>query len=42
MEEMEKLIEMIDSLKIDLNTKSEILLQVGRADGAVRRELSGK
>ncbi len=42
MEEMEKLIEMIDSLKINLDTKSEILLQVGRADGAVRRELSGE
>ncbi len=42
MEEMEKLIEMIDSLDIDLDTKSEILLQVGRADGAVRRELNEK
>lgn len=42
MEEMEKLIEMIDSLDIDLDIKSKILLQVGRADGAVRREVYGK
>lgn len=42
MKEMKKLIEMIDSLDIDLNIKSEILLQIGRADGAVRRELNEK
>ncbi|SJZ95442.1 hypothetical protein SAMN02745174_02061 [Cetobacterium ceti] len=42
MEEMEKLMEMINLLDIDLDTKSAILLQLGRADGAIRRELNEK
>ena len=42
MEEIEKLIEIIDFLKINLDIKSEILLQVGRDDGAVRREMMAK
>ena len=42
MKEMEKLIDMIQNLDLSLDAISELLLQVGRADGAVRRELNEK
>ena len=37
MEEMEKLMEMIEELDVDLNTKSELMIQLGKADGEARR-----
>ena len=42
MEEMEKLIEMIESLDIDLDTKSELMIQLGKADAEARRSNNGR
>ena len=41
MEEIEKLIEMIESLDIDLDTKSELMIQLGKADAEARRWNNG-
>lgn len=37
MEEMEKLMEMIKELDVDLDTKSELMIQLGKADAEARR-----
>lgn len=37
MEETEKLMEMIGALNIDLDTKSELMIQLGKADAEARR-----
>lgn len=42
MEEMEKLIEMIESLDVDLDTKSKLMIQLGKADAEARRWNNGK
>ncbi|MGL5149437.1 MAG: hypothetical protein ACRC7N_02550 [Clostridium sp.] len=42
MEEMEKLMEMIESLDIDLDTKSELMIQLGKADTEARRWNDGR
>ena len=42
MEEMEKLIEMIESLDIDLDAKSELMIQLGKADAEARRWNNGR
>lgn len=42
MEEMEKLIEMIESLEIDLDTKSELMIQLGKSDAEARRWSNGR
>lgn len=42
MEEMEKLIEMIEFLDIDLDTKSELMIQLGKADAEARRWNNGR
>lgn len=42
MEEMEKLIEMIEFLDIDLDTKSELMIQLGKADAEARRLNNGR
>lgn len=42
MEEMEKLIEMIGSLDIDLDIKSELMIQLGKADTEARRLNNGR
>ena len=42
MEEMEKLIEMIESLDVDLDTKSELMIQLGKADAEARRWKNGR
>lgn len=42
MEEMEKLIEMIESLDSDLDTKSELMIQLGKADAEARRWNNGR
>lgn len=42
MEEMEKLIEMIESLDIDLDIKSELMIQLGKADAEARRWNNGR
>ena len=42
MKEMEKLMEMIGALNIDLDTKSELMLQLGKADAEARRRSNGR
>lgn len=42
MEEMEKLMEMIEVLEIDLDTKSELMIQLGKADAEARRWNDGR
>ena len=42
MEEMEKLIEMIESLDVDLDIKSELIIQLGKADTEARRWNNGR
>lgn len=42
MKEMEKLIEMIVALDIDLDTKSELMIQLGKADAEARRWNNGR
>lgn len=42
MEEMEKLIEMIEFLDIDLDSKSELMIQLGKADAEARRWNNGR
>lgn len=42
MEEMEKLIEMIEFLDIDLDTKSKLMIQLGKADAEARRWNNGR
>ncbi|MGL5572500.1 hypothetical protein [Cetobacterium sp.] len=42
MKEMEKLIEMIGALDIDLDTKSELMIQLGKADAEARRWNDGR
>ena len=42
MEEMEKLIEMIEFLDVDLDTKSELIIQLGKADAEARRWNNGR
>lgn len=42
MEEMEKLIEMIESLDVDLDIKSELMIQLGKADAEARRWNNGR
>ncbi|MGL5780123.1 hypothetical protein [Cetobacterium sp.] len=42
MEEMEKLMEMIEKLDVDLNTKSELMIQLGKADAEARRWNNGR
>ena len=42
MEEMEKLIEMIEFLDFDLDTKSELMIQLGKADAEARRWNNGR
>lgn len=42
MEEMEKLIEMIEFLDIDLDSKSELMIQLGKADAEARRGSNGR
>ncbi|MGL5057811.1 MAG: hypothetical protein ACRC6A_10655 [Fusobacteriaceae bacterium] len=39
---MEKLIEMIESLDVDLDTKSELMIQLGKADVEARRWNNGR
>lgn len=42
MEEMEKLMEMIGALDIDLDTKSMLMIQLGKADAEARRWNNGR
>lgn len=42
MEEMEKLIEMIEFLDVDLDTKSELMIQLGKADAEARKWNNGR
>lgn len=42
MEEMEKLMEMIGALDIDLDTKSGLMIQLGKADAEARRWNNGR
>ena len=42
MEEMEKLMEMIEELDVDLDTKSELMIQLGKADTEARRLNNGR
>lgn len=42
MEEMEKLIEMIKELDVDLDTKSTLMIQLGKADAEARRWNNGR
>ena len=42
MEEMEKLMELIESLEIDLDIKSELMIQLDRADADARRWNNGR
>lgn len=42
MEEMEKLMEMIEYLDIDLDIKSELMIQFGKADAEARRGSNGR
>lgn len=42
MEEMEKLMEMIKKLDVDLDTKSELMIQLGKADAEARRWNNGR
>lgn len=42
MEGMEKLIEIIESLEIDLDTKSELMIQLGKANAEARRWNDGR
>ena len=42
MEEMEKLIEMIKELDVDLDIKSELMIQLGKADAEARRWSNGR
>ncbi|MEG2848094.1 MAG: hypothetical protein RR904_04865 [Bacilli bacterium] len=42
MKEMEKLMEMIESLDIDLDSKSELMIQLGKADAEARRWNNGR
>lgn len=42
MEEMEKLMELIESLEIDLDIKSELMIQLGKADTEARRWSNGR
>ncbi|MGL5051392.1 hypothetical protein [Cetobacterium sp.] len=42
MEEMEKLMEMIGALDIDLDNKSELMIQLGKADAEARRWNNGR
>lgn len=42
MEEIEKLMEMIESLDIDLDTKSKLMIQLAKADAETRRWNNGR
>ena len=42
MEEMEKLMDMIKKLDVDLDTKSELMIQLGKADAEARRWSNGR
>lgn len=42
MEEMEKLMEMIKKLDVDLDTKSELMIQLGKVDAEARRWNNGR
>lgn len=42
MEEMEKLMEIIKKLDVDLDTKSELMIQLGKADAEARRWNDGR
>lgn len=42
MEEMEKLMEMIKELNVDLDTKSKLMIQLGKADAEARRWNNGR
>lgn len=42
MEEMEKLMDMIKKLDVDLDTKSELMIQLGKADAEARRWNNGR
>ena len=42
MEEMEKLMEMIKKLDVDLDTKSELMIQLGKADAEARSWNNGR
>lgn len=42
MEEMEKLMEVIKKLDVDLDTKSELMIQLGKADAEARRWNDGR
>ena len=42
MAEMEKLMDMIKKLDVDLDTKSELMIQLGKADAEARRWSNGR
>ncbi|WP_298065331.1 hypothetical protein [uncultured Cetobacterium sp.] len=42
MEEMEKLMEMIKELDVDLDIKSELMIQLGKVDAEARRWNNGR
>ncbi|MEG0069776.1 MAG: hypothetical protein RR795_02860 [Cetobacterium sp.] len=42
MKEMEKLMDMIEDLEINLDKKSELMVQLGKADAEARREKDGR